>query len=107
MANELKAIERSVEMTIDNARGQVDNYFDVVQIAFGLNPWRGTALVDKMQRIAKQNVHANFVLISKLTSAKDFTDVMRSQTEYVQSQLGFLTEELKAVRKAYLLGDDH
>ena len=101
MTSKLNEIERSVETTIDNARGSVDNYFDVVQIAFGLNPWHGTNLVDKMQRIARQNVHANFEFMSKLTRAKDFMDVMRAQTEYVQSQLGFLTEEMQAVKKAY------
>jgi len=100
MASDLREIGQAVETTIDNARGQVDNYFDVVQVAFGLNPWRGTDLVDKMQRIAKQSVHANFELVSKLTKAKDFMDVMRAQTEYVQSQLGFFSEELKAVTKA-------
>jgi len=101
MASDLREIEQAVETTIDNARGQVDNYFDVVQIAFGLNPWYGTDLVDKMQRIAKQNVRANFEFVSKLTRAKDIMDVMRAQTEYVQSQLGFFSEELKAVRKAH------
>lgn len=100
MTSELKEIEQAVETAIDNARGPVDNYFDVVQIAFGLNPWRGTDLVDRMQRIAKQNVHANFEFMSKLTSAKDFMDVLRAQTKYVQSQLGLFSEELKAVRKA-------
>jgi len=60
MPSELKEIEQAVETTIENARGQVDNYFDVFQIALGLNPWQGTALVDKVQRIAKQNVHAYF-----------------------------------------------
>jgi len=100
MTSKLNEIERSVETTIDNARGSVDNYFDVVQIAFGLNPWHGTNLVDKMQRIARQNVHANFEFMGKLTRAKDFMDVMRAQTEYVQSQLGFFSEELKAVTKA-------
>ena len=67
----------------------------------GLNPWRGTDLIDKMQRIAKQNVHTNFEYVGKLMRAKDLTDIMRAQTEYLQSQLGFFSEELKAVTKAY------
>jgi hypothetical protein len=101
MASGLKEIEKAVETTIDNARGPVDNYFDVVQRAFGLNPWHGTDLVDKMQRIVTQNVHANFEFVSKLTRAKDFSDVMQAHSQYVQSQLSFFSEEMKAVKNAY------
>ena len=100
MASELKEIEQAVERTIDNARGPVDNIFDVVQIAFGLNPWHGTDLVDNMQRIAKKIVHANFAFMRRLMTAKDFMEVIRAQNEYVQSQLGFFSEEFKAATKA-------
>jgi len=100
VARALKEIEQAVERTMDNARGPVDNVFDLVQIAFGLNPWQGTDLVDNMQRIAKKIVHANFEFMRRLTTAKDLIEVMRAQNEYVQSQLGFLSEELKLVTKA-------
>jgi len=100
MARALKDIEQAVERAMDNARGPVDNVLDLIQIAFGLNPWQGTDLVDNMQRIAKKIVHANFEFMRRLTTAKDLIEVMRAQNEYVQSQLGFLSEELKLVTKA-------
>ena len=73
MARALKEIEQAVERTMDNARGPVDNVFDLVQIAFGLNPWQGTDLVDNMQRVAKKRVHANFEFMRRLTTAKDLS----------------------------------
>jgi hypothetical protein len=102
MASELTKIGKAVEATMKNARGPVDNYFDIIQAAFGLNPWLGTGLVDRLQHIARQSVHANFEFMGKLTRAKDYTDVMRAQAEYAQSQFGLFSEEIKATRKTTL-----
>jgi hypothetical protein len=54
--------EEAFEQALKVARPAVDNYFDVVQKAFGVNPWSGTDLIDKAQRLAVKNVHATFEL---------------------------------------------
>jgi hypothetical protein len=101
MERNLEQIDQAVEATMENARGPIDNYFDVFQITIGLNPWYGTDLVDKMQHIAKQNIHATFEYISQLTAAKDFKDVVSAQRKYMQSQFSLFSEELKAVGRTY------
>jgi len=101
MADELRPVERAVEKSIDNARGGIDNYFDVVQKIMGVNPWSGTNLIDKAQRFSIQNVHATFEFLIKLGKAKDFGDAFRIQTEFLQGQMISLADQFKALGEAY------
>jgi hypothetical protein len=101
MANELEKVEKTVEHSMKNARGQIDRFFDVFQKSMGMNPWRGTALVDQMQRFTATNVRASFEFVLKVSKAKSVPEVIQIQTEFMQAQFNSFSGQLKVLAHNY------
>lgn len=101
MTDELEKVEKTVEQSMENARGLIDRFFEVFQKTIGMNPWTGTALVDQTQRFAAKNVHAGFEFVSQLSKAKSFLEVMQIQIEFVQAQLDSFSKQLKMLGDSY------
>jgi len=78
-------VEQVVEKTIDQTRGAWDNYFSLMQKAFSCYPGT-TELAEKMNRYTAQNISAAQEFVQKLSQAKDFQDIIRIQTEFMQTQ---------------------
>jgi hypothetical protein len=93
-------VERVVEKTIDQTRGAWDNYFDLMQKAFSCYPG-GTELAEKMNRYTAQNISAAKEFVQKLSQAKDFQDIIRIQTEFMQTQFGVCAEQTKGLTEAF------
>ena len=84
-----------VAQTMEQARGAMENYLDFFQKTMSASPWAGTELNKKVADYAQQNVDTAFGFAQKLTQAKDLQDVVRIQTEFLQTQMKLLTEQAK------------
>ena len=93
--------EEAFEQALKVARPAVDNYFDVVQKAFGLNPWSGTNFIDEAQRFAAKNVHATFEFFGELSKARNFADLLRIQSKFLDNQVTALSDQFKALERTY------
>jgi hypothetical protein len=62
----VKQAEQVVEKTVDQTRGAVDNYFNLMQKAFSSYPVGGTELVEKMKSYTEQNISAAGDFMQKL-----------------------------------------
>jgi hypothetical protein len=81
--------------TMKQARGAMENYLNFFQKSMSASPWAGTELNKKVADYAQQNVDTAFGFAQKLTQAKDLQDLVRIQTEFLQTQMKSLTEQAK------------
>jgi len=84
---------------VDQARVAMQNYLEFFQNSMSATPWAGTELNKKMTDYARQNVDKAFEFAQKLTQAKDVQDLVRIQTEFFQTQLKSLTEQIENISK--------
>jgi hypothetical protein len=97
----VKQAEQVVEKTIDQTRGALDNYLSFMQKAFSFYPVGGTELTEKMSRYTAQNISAARDFVHKLSQAKDFQDIIRTQTEFMQTQFSVFAEQTKSLTEAF------
>ena len=97
----VKQAGQIVEKTIDQTRGALDNYFSFIQKAFSFYPAGGTELGEKMNRYTAQNISAARDFVHKLSQAKDLQDLIRIQTEFMQTQFSVLAEQTKSLTEAF------
>ena len=98
MAKDEKSSEdlsTTASQTMKQASGAMENYFDFFKKSMSASPWAGTELNKKVADYAQQNVATAFGFAQKLTQAKDLQDVVRIQTEFLQTQMKSLTEQAK------------
>ena len=81
--------------TMEQARGAMENYLNFFQKSMSASPWAGTELNKKVADYAQQNVATAFGFAQQLTQAKDLQDVVRIQTEFLQTQMKSFTEQAK------------
>jgi len=96
----VKQAEQVVEKTIDQTRGAVDNYFNFMENAFSSYPG-GTELAEKMRSYTEQNLSAAQEFVQKLGRAKDFQDIIRIQTEFMQTQFSICAEQTRGLTEAF------
>ena len=83
------------KQTMEQARGAMENYFSWLQRSISAFPRTDTELSKKLLSYAQQNIADFFEYVQKLSQAKDFQDLVRVQTEFVQAQLKSLGEQAK------------
>jgi phasin family protein len=81
--------------TMKQDRGAMENYLDFFQKNMSASPWAGVELNKKVADYAQQNIATAFGFAQKLTQAKDLQDLVRIQTEFLQTQMKSLTEQAK------------
>ena len=86
---------QSVEQNVERARGTMDNYLRFLQ-----NVW-SPDLAEKMTTYTAQNISASTDCMQKLSQAKDFQEVFRIQTEFMQRQMNTFTEQARSLGEAY------
>ena len=86
---------QSVEQNVERARGAMDNYLRFLQ-----NVW-SPDLAEKMTAYTAQNISASTDCMQKLSQAKDFQEVFRIQTEFMQRQMNTFTEQARSLGEAY------
>jgi hypothetical protein len=87
--------EKQVERNMENARGAMDNYLRFIQ-----NVW-SPDLAEKMNTYTAQNISASTDCMHKLSQAKDFQEVFRIQTEFMQTQLNSFAKQARSLGEAY------
>ena len=86
--------------TMKQARGAMENYLDFFQKNMSASPWACTELTKKVADYAQQNIGTAFGFAQKLTQAKDLQDLVRIQTEFLQTQMKSLIEQAKDLSEA-------
>ena len=87
---------QAVEQNMEKARGAMDNYFSFLQ-----NIWGSNDLTEKMKTYTARNISASADCMQKLSQAKDFQEVIRIQTEFMQTQMSTFTEQARSLGEAY------
>jgi hypothetical protein len=94
--------KQAIDQTVKQAQGAMDNYFDLLQQTMSATPWAKTDFVEKLKSFTEQNVTAAQHHVQKLSQARDFQDIVRIQTEYMQSQLSLFADQAKQLGEAYM-----
>jgi len=103
MAKEQKAAEELglPKLTTDQARGVIDMYFDTLKNAVSSYPTGGTEFAEKLKSYAQRNVSTTHEFVKQLSNAKDFQEMVRIQTEFMQSLMSAFGEQTKTVAEEY------
>ena len=91
--------KRAVEDTMAQTCGALDNYFGFIQKAISSYPSGGTEFGEMLKSYAGKNIAAAQEYVNKLSQAKDFQDVSRIQTEFMQAQFSAFTEQTEESRR--------
>jgi hypothetical protein len=78
----------------------VDSYFTFVQKVISSYPSGGTEWGEKLKSSAQKNLAMTYEFVQKLSHAKDFSDIIRIQTEFVQTQLESFGEQARSIGEA-------
>ena len=91
-----KTAAQAVEQNMQRASGAMDNYFSFLQ-----NIWGSNDLTEKMKTYTEKNISAYTECVGKLSQAKDFQEVFRIQTEFMQAQMNSFAEQARSLGEAY------
>jgi Phasin protein len=79
----------------------MENYFGWLQTAMLAFPWSNTILNRILLSNAMKNVTATFAFVQKLSQARDFQDVVKIQTEFMETQMKSFNEQAKILGEIY------
>jgi hypothetical protein len=109
MAKEQKPLEglaatpaQSVEKTMKQVEGILENYFSWLQGTMAATPWGKTDLVEKYRNYTEHNIAAALDCVHQLSQAKDLQDVFRIQTEFVQTQMSAIADQTRGLGESYM-----
>src|SRR5215469_4221691 len=104
MANDERSFESltaTAEQITKQTQGAMENYFGWLQSTMSTLPWSNTNLNRVLLSNATQNVTAAFAFMHKLSQAKDFQEVVKIQTEFMQTQMKSFNEQAKVLGEIY------
>jgi hypothetical protein len=93
--------EQTAEQITKQTQGAMENYFSWLQNATSAFPWSNTNLNRILLINATQNVTATFAFVQKLSQAKNFQDVVKIQTEFMETQMNSFNEQAKVLGEMY------
>jgi hypothetical protein len=93
--------EQTAEQITKQTQGATENYFGWLQKSMSALPWTNTNLDRILLGHATQNVTATFAFVQKLSQAKNFQDVVRIQTEFMNAQLNSFNDQAKIIGEIY------
>jgi hypothetical protein len=67
------------------ARNAVDTYFDFLKTAVSSTPSGGTEFGERLKSYAEANLATTHEFVRQLSQAKDLNEMVRIQTEFMQS----------------------
>jgi hypothetical protein len=100
----LQSLTGFVEQTAQTAEQitkQAQDYFNWLQNAMSALPWSNTNLNRILVSHATQNVTATFAFVQKLSQAKNFQDVVKIQSEFMNAQLNSFNDQAKIIGEIY------
>ena len=96
-----EALTATAEQTAEQITKQTQDYFGWLQKTMLAVPWSNTNLNRVLLSHATQNVTATFVFVQKLSQARNFQDVIKIQTEFMQTQMNSFNEQAKILGEIY------
>lgn len=96
-----EAMNQMMSQTMEQTRAAMENYFGILQKGMSAAPWvkmdlsANTDLNNKVKAYVEQNIAAASDYIKKLTEAKSLEDVLKRQTEFMQTQFKVFGEQAK------------
>jgi hypothetical protein len=93
--------EQTAEQITKQAQGAMENYFDWLQKTMSALPWSNTNLDRILLSYATQNVNATFAFVQKLSQARNFEEVVKIQTEFMETQMNSFNEQAKILGEIY------
>ena len=94
-------LSAATKQTMEQMSGAVDTYFDYLQKTISSAPSGGTEFGEKMKDYAEKNIAAAHEFIKQLSQAKDFQDMLRIQTVFMQSQFNAFGKLTKTLGEAF------
>jgi len=80
---------------------QTADYFGWLQKTTSTFPWSNTNLNRILLSNATQNIAAVFAFVQKLSQAKNFEEVVKIQTEFMETQVNSFNEQAKILGEIY------
>jgi len=98
--NPIEDFNLMAKRTMEQAQGAAGNYLGWLQKSMSSSPWGDAELGKKLMSYAERNISATFEFVQKLSQAKDFQDLVRIQSEFMQAQLQSFGEQAKDIGEA-------
>jgi hypothetical protein len=92
---------QTAEQMTKQTQGTMENYFGWLQKTMSTFPWSNTNLNRILLSNATQNITATFAFIQKLSNAKNFEEVVKIQTEFMEAQMNSFNEQAKVLSEIY------
>jgi hypothetical protein len=92
---------QTAEQITKQTQSAMENYFGWLQTTTSALPWSNTNLNRILLSNATQNVTATFAFMHKLSQAKSFQEVVKTQTEFMNAQLSSLNDQAKVIGEIY------
>jgi Phasin protein len=96
----LTGIEQDVQIE-ERTRLAMEDYFGWRQTTMSSLPWSNTNLNRILLSNATRNVTATFAFMHKLSQAKSFQEVVKIQTEFMETQMNSFNEQAKVLGEVY------
>jgi hypothetical protein len=94
-------LDQFEEQVREEVRKTVDKYLDFLQKTVSSYPLGETELGGKAKDCAEKNITIVRDYMHKLSRAKNFLEAVPIHTEFMQSQLGFIGEQIKSLGEVY------
>jgi hypothetical protein len=108
MAKDKQALEvftataaQTAEQMTKQTQESMENYFGWLQTTMSTFPWSNTNLNRILLSNATQNISATFAFVQKLSQAKNFEEVVKIQTEFMEKQMNSFNEQAKVLSEIY------
>jgi phasin family protein len=88
-------VRKMTEQSTEQVRTAINSYLQFFQRAVPANVMGGNELSDKVMKYAQRNVQGAFEFAQKLAQVKDVQELVKLQTEFIQSQMQAMTEQVK------------
>lgn len=97
----LEAFTATATQTAEQMTKQTQDYFGWLQNTMSTFPWSNTNLNRILLSNATKNVTATFAFVQKLSQAKSFEQVVKIQTEFMETQMNSFNEQAKILGEIY------
>ena len=85
----------------EQTQDTMENYFSWLQKNMSALPWSNTNLNRVLLSNATHNVTATFAFVQKLSQAKNFQDIVKIQTEFMETQMNSFNHQAKILGEIY------
>ena len=94
------AVKTADEIT-KQTQGAMENYFGWLQMTMPMFPWSNTNLNRILLNNATKSFAAAFAFLQNLSQARNFQDVVKIQTEFMETQMNSFNEQAKILGEIY------